>query len=294
MLTDSFFQQGVTHEVCEDYAAHGQNYVVIADGCSNGGGPRIDTDWGARLLTNAAEKHMTALTGPAESGYAAFLDLVALTAHGHCYNLTLPPECLTATLAVAYLRGDEISTLLVGDGVWGGRKRDGTWRITNFSAKRGGKANAAAPYYLKYRLFKGETERYFDLFGGDYTRKTYTVDMGTLAKREESGFGEHDIALNPEEPFFRGSFPTKDYDLVFIGSDGLSSFYRQVKTTTSKHNEPVELLDVLGVLLDVDHFRPGFLRLQRQWAWKRSVSGSFVARDWHNSDDVSLGAIRVG
>ena len=61
MTTESIFEQGSTHEVCEDYAIQGGGYTILADGCSNGGGPRIDTDWGSRILCKAAEEHLNTL-----------------------------------------------------------------------------------------------------------------------------------------------------------------------------------------------------------------------------------------
>ena len=61
MNTGSFFTIGSTHLVCEDYALHGKDYVILSDGCSNGGGPRIHTDWGSRILCKAAEEHIQLL-----------------------------------------------------------------------------------------------------------------------------------------------------------------------------------------------------------------------------------------
>jgi len=39
MNTGSYFKIGSTHVVCEDYAIHTDDAVVVSDGCSNGGGP---------------------------------------------------------------------------------------------------------------------------------------------------------------------------------------------------------------------------------------------------------------
>jgi hypothetical protein len=100
--------------------------------------------------------------------------------------------------------------------------------------------------------------------------------------------------LNKKEPWFDAHFPNEDYDVVFVASDGLTSFYEKVNTGTSKHTAPVNILNVLEVLFDVnDYRRAGFLRLQRSWAFKRATRGTFVQRNWHNADDCSVGCLHV-
>lgn len=290
MITDSFFQIGTTHEVCEDYALHGKDYAVISDGCSNGGGQRIDTDWGSRLLCKIAAAQL-----PLHADYKwdKFIDRVASVAL--CATTQIPdlsPESLTATLVTAYHTGGEIITFMMGDGVWAGRKRDGTWNISVFEFVPGGKTNQAAPYYLKYTLFEDDQKRYFNLFGGNYKLTIYTGDL--LNSEKPMSQVVLTQPLVPDEPYFYGQFPTKDYDYVFIGTDGLTSFYHTVQTPTSKHNEPVGVLDVLRVLLDEKNITPGVLRRQRNWNWKRNMPGTFVGRNWHNSDDVSLAVVGGG
>lgn len=290
MLSDSFFQQGATHEVCEDYALHGEGHVVLSDGCSNGGGPSLETDWGARLMCKAGQQHIDLLR---HKNWHLFNVWVG----GQCQRVldaypNVNPDCVTATLVAALRLEKSVFTYMVGDGVWGGKRRDGTWEIHLHEYVRGGSRDAAAPYYLKYGWREGEQQKYFDLFGGKVKRTIWTgnlMDPQTtmLANAEE-------IQLTPEQPFFWREFMLSDYEFVFVATDGVTSFYENVQTETSKHTEPVHVLDVLRVLLDVHSSNPGFLRRQRQWAWKRNVAGTLLRRNWHNADDVSLGAVVCG
>jgi hypothetical protein len=283
MITDSFFEQGVTHEVCEDYSLCGENYVIVSDGCSNGGGPRIDSDWGSRILCKAGEQHIIELA----RSYNQFLSAVGATSKTQCASFpNLPIECLTATLLLLSQQDENtFNGLVVGDGSIGGQRHDGTWQIFNYEFVRGGTTNNSAPFYLKY-LICNEVKRYLELFGGKLKRTEYNGSLsGEMTITEE--FIEFDEAI----PYQSHKFSKEEFKFLFIASDGLSSFYEQVKTETSKYNQTVSLLDVLRVILDVSDYRPGFLRIQRQWTFKRATKGTFKQRNWLNGDDVSVAGI---
>lgn len=294
MLSDSFFQQGVTHEVCEDYAIHGDGYAIVSDGCSNGGGPRIDTDFGARLLAKSAERHLrlplAADNVPfQEIPWMLFLCELWSTAKQQQTSFTnLSPECLTATLGMIYRNGNNFCGMLIGDGVMGGRKRDGTYVYHVYEPIPGGERNAPAPFYLKYAMMEREFEIYKKMFGGKYRVTRHEINQN---KNEKS---ESEIEITLENFIFQEVFPIKDFEWAFIATDGVGSFYQKTNSGTSKFNEPVSLIDVLGVLFHDISFRPGFLRLQRQWAFKRPLAGTFVKRNWHNGDDISIGIIQEG
>lgn len=297
MNSDSFFQQGVTHEVCEDYAVHGDGYVILSDGCSNGGGPRIDTDWGARLLCKAAEQHIE--KDPHD--FIAFVCSTAQTQLNIFPNLSL--ECLTATLLTLQDNG---RSMVFGDGIVGGRLKDGSWKISIVEFEPGGLRDEAAPYYLKYRMVEQEQQEWRKQFGGVCVVKTFTGNLmaeecpenWTHSSREDfwkeqGSWSEHALNWQFSNPFYQFDLPTDRYDFMFIISDGPQSFYEMRKTETKKYNEKVHVMDVLRVLLDIRNFRPGFARLQRNWIFKQDRADTFVRRNWFNGDDVSLGVIRV-
>jgi hypothetical protein len=306
MLIDSFFEQGVTHEVCEDYARHGDEYVVLADGCSNGGGPRIDTDWGARILCLSAEASLPRSLRSGDYSYKPedsleFLWRIIENAQSYySFLLPTPPEGMCATLLTLRPIHDYLQAMIIGDGVTGGKRKDGSWVIRSVEFSN------SAPYYLKYRMFADE-QSWWETYGKNYTLTTYTGNLHdpTLEFTEWSPEREHawksvmTVEIETKEwdlspPFLSFTYPLDEFEFAFIASDGLHSFYHPRKTQTNKHNEPIHVLDVLRVLLDIRGYRPGFMRLQRHWNFRQDRPGTFKRRNWQHGDDVSMGAIYCG
>jgi hypothetical protein len=299
MITDSYFEQGVTHEVCEDYALHGQNYAIVCDGCSNGGGPRIDSDWGARLICKAAEEQV--------GEYDPSILLPAIGERAKSLMVGLPnlgPDCLTATMMMLQTFDDGVEpsfyALTVGDGVVGGRRKDGRWKIHVIEFPQG-------PFYLKYNIF-GEEQKFFDSFGdqfkiGTYFGKLMTPEMEPPENpefnlrneewRQFMSYSEKEFTLNPSEPYNIFEFPIEEYDFAFVCSDGIQSFYQPRIGPTRKYNESIHVLDAMRTVMDYVTIRPGFARLQRHWAFKQDRVGTLVRRGWKNSDDVSTGVIHA-
>lgn len=306
MLADAFFEQGLTHEVCEDYARHGADYAVLSDGCSNGGGPRIDADWGARLLCLAAEANISTKDGkdPVE-----YVQQIAEAAK-HLYHNLLPmsPEGMCATLLTLrpilfYLpTWNFLQATIIGDGVSGGKRKDGTWVIRSVEFAH------SAPYYLKYRMFK-ENDQWAKVCSKSFTVRTYAGDLFNpslafppywpITYREEKwqsvmSFQEEQKELDFEKPFEVFEYPLDEFEFAFIASDGVHAFFTPVRNETNKHNEPIHFLDVLRVLLDIRGYRPGFMRLQRHWNFKQDRPGTFKRLNWQHGDDVSVGAVCCG
>jgi len=278
MICDSFFHIGVTHEICEDYALNRDNYAIISDGCSNGGGPSIDTDWGSRLLCKAAEQHLAK-----QYNIPLFCEAVLSTAQTQRSTFpNLTPQCLTATLLTIQKVNDEILGFMSGDGVIGARKR-GTdeWEFTERSFE------SNAPYYLIYESSEEDRRQYLEIFSGESKLTTTVFNM----KTGNVSFDSLIVPFDEKNPHFTKSYPIEQYDLVFIASDGVSSFTELVKTETSKFTNNIDVASVLNVLFKIPIKRPGFLKIQNQWAFKTKMKGSFQSLNWQNCDDVAVGAI---
>lgn len=308
MLADSFFEQGVTHEVCEDYARNGMTYAVLSDGCTNGGGPRIDTDWGARLMCLAAEKLVHI------EDHLEFVLETTRTARSLKDGIPhLSKEAMCATL-LALRAVDEFKVLqaiVTGDGFVGGKRRDGTWVIHRIAFVAGGINSFAGPYYLKYGMY-GEDADWAGAFGKEYDVQTFTgklLDSTTVypdltkvetypTEETRQKFWEAVMPMQVERkeinfdaPYELFEFPVEEFELVFIGSDGLEHFFHR---TPNKINHPLYFLDVLRTLLDIPGFHPGFMRQQRLWNFRQDRPGTFRRRNWLNGDDVSVGAVYCG
>jgi hypothetical protein len=191
----------------------------------------------------------------------------------------------------------KINAMVVGDGVVGGKRRDGRWKIHVIDFN-------SAPFYLKYNIFK-EEDIYFKHRENKYSITTYfgqlmspaleMTEFVPLTERyamwaENMSITEKEHTLDPKSPQIVFDFPINDYEFAFICSDGVESFYHPVRNELQKSNEPIFVLDALRVLLDFPN-RPGFARIQRNWVFKQDRKGTFIRRNWKNGDDVSVGAI---
>lgn len=288
MLAESFFHQGDGHEVCEDYAVHGDGYIFVSDGCSNAGGGSIDSDVGARIMCLQSKRHVPYLTNGDYAGFFHALHMFSAAA-GNVMNAHW--DCLTATLLSVFNCGEKTRTLVCGDGVVGGKSkaRPGEWVVHQYEFLPGGTTGKAAPFYFKYIMHK-EVENYLSLFGGKLKKTTYRGDLLAADRKMEVEESEHQIT--PDSFYFVDEFA--ECEFVFACTDGVGAFQKEIRTETSKHKEPVPILDVLGVLLDVPPLRSGFLRAQRAWAFRRHLRGTFPHRGWHPDDDVSCGIVRCG
>lgn len=304
MITESIFEQGVAHEVCEDYAIHGEGYTILSDGCSNGSGPRIDTDWGSRILCKAAEDALEMLHHDPKS----FMTVAGTVAKTQTLNFAnLPLASLTATLSVLQKHEDKFKGFLVGDGIFGGKRHDGRWKIYVVEFLKGGTTGKSAPFYLKYKICN-EVATYVEQFGGRYEVTMYFGDLmskdmefPTELMTEEQRHEQWAQAMSaaPKEyelghGYWEVEFPADEYEFVFHCSDGPLAFSRYETTGTSKSKESIHVLDVLRVLMDIRGGSPGFLRRQRHWAFKQSRPGTFKNRGWFGEDDVAVGVIHNG
>lgn len=296
MLTDMFTHQGVTHEICEDYAIKGDDFVILSDGCSNGGGPRIDSDWGSRFLCAAAEEHIELLK---DNKDGSFFSAVGATVAAQQRSFPrLRPSSLSATLmCLAAQPLGNIKAIVMGDGVIGGRLRESKeWHIVALNYVSG------APFYLKYIIFD-EDRRYMEKRGRamkiSVSTGTFGIDkadhvFGTNGELETQMKEEtHDHELSVDQPWESYVY-NEDYDLVFVATDGVESFYRNVVTNTSKHNEPIKMIEVVRKIFSILEFGPCFMQAQHYWNFKRNMPGTFLNLGWQNSDDISMGAIYRG
>jgi len=313
MIAESGFEIGSTHEVCEDYAIGKDDWTILSDGCSNGGGPRIHTDWGSRILCSAGLQHLDSMTN-----MQMFMTAVGSTARTQCQVFPLIPEnCLTATLMGQKRFGDNIHQFCIGDGIMGGKRKDGRWKIHTIDFLKGGNTDRKAPFYLKYK-FCDEVKTYLDMFGGNYEVTTY---FGKLLSPDVPDYPEEPPTENDawlafqadrqaqwaqtmtetakqynvvESPYFEAEFPVDEYEFTFQISDGGESFRWYRKTQTGRSKEEIHVLDVLRIMLNLQNFSPSFLRRAINWNFKTHRKGTFLSRGWFHEDDVSAGVIYCG
>lgn len=313
-LAESVFDIGSTHEVCEDYAIGKEDWTILSDGCSNGNGPRIHTDWGSRFLCAAGLEH---LLGTGIGDMEQYMTAVGHTVKTQRNVFPLIPEaCLTATLLGQTRLDDVIKSFAIGDGVIGGKRRDGRWKIYVIDFIRGGTQGKAAPFYLKYK-FCNEVDQYVKLFGGAYKVTTYFGVLNNpemeypaeppTGNQEWEKFSqqrqemwaqvmtetekEYHVTANP---YFMAEFPLEEYEFTFQCSDGAETFRWIRANKTGRSKEEIHVLDVLRILFNFRAYTPGFLHRAVHWQLKTNKPGTFQRRGWFHEDDFSVGGIYCG
>lgn len=276
MFVDSFFKIGTTHAVCQDYARTGKRafrggpkeevYAIISDGCSSA----HDSDFGARLLTMAAEP---CVYKPLDAD--GFGHSVIGKAQSFAGAMGLPIQALNATLMVAHVERNNIVVRVFGDGVIASRTKGGQTTITQIEFSDG------APYYLQYEIVP-DKQGYIDQFGGSYTITQQTIGIeGTI-----EGYGQTKMETIP---CIKSVYDLDKVEFVAIMSDGATQFTKPMNSGTVKKQERIDLSVVVKEFLD---FKP---------TDNPNFTGTFVQRrcrrvfrdhpEWQNSDDFSMAVI---
>lgn len=178
MNSDSHYEIGSSHRVCQDYALHGEHnnsfYAIISDGCSSS----KNVDIGARILCHAVKNALEEIRDMASSVYDYELVADGLTTSIKDYvlqkskevisSLGLKIEAMDATLLLAF--SDKGKTYLIswGDGAFVFVKKNGLIEYSTIEYESG------APYYLSYEIDKARGQLYKKTFGDkSKTVRTY-------------------------------------------------------------------------------------------------------------------------
>lgn len=253
---DTHFVIGGGHLVNEDYAAAGLSptpWMVLADGCS----ASPDTDIGARLLVAAAREYLTAQR---ESTAAELAVHSAFRAEAAARVLGLPPSVLDATLVAAFIQGDSVNVILLGDGAVCYTDRAGTLHLIEVEYSHN------APYYPAYRLDKDKDDTYRRRSAAGGAVKTVRTDGRTRI-----------------EPLFEPTvlrLPVANLESLLIASDGIGSFRHKAS------GKSLSAEDVARRLTDFRGVAGGFVKRKLKRALKQ-WAGEGVVHD----DDLSIGAM---
>ena len=267
MPTDSFFTQGSTHRICQDYATHGANYAIVSDGCSSA----LDSDFGARLLTRAA---IQALTADYELGSEAFYNCVLRQAASYAQAMGLHEDCLFATLTIAQQIGKEFVVAMKGDGVI-------VAQYPNYFYVCSLEFENCAPFFLRYHLNEESLKNYETHVGTKYNRHEYIVTPTLVTKAET----ECQVNLSNASVELH-KFNTDEVQSVAIMSDGVSAFFRTDQSDTHKQSIKVDFIEVIRELMTFRNFNDGFVERRCQMAFKK-----FDKLGWKPFDDFSIGVV---
>ena len=214
MNVDSFFTQGYSHPICEDYALSnsrrsdfsliGEPFACLSDGCSTG----IHTDIGARLLCHLYNKERL--------HFSAYLGARKLLEH-----LGLSTDSILATLiAFDFIFTERQNVMYVdvcGDGVIVGITNDDTIRIIDIEYPK------STPFYLHYLSDMKSRQQWNDITGN---------------KMIINGVIHNNIPIKGYR------YDLSKYKAVYAFSDGIKSFIRNRK-------EGIELNEIISYFLPI-------------------------------------------
>jgi serine/threonine protein phosphatase PrpC len=256
MNTDNVFYIGKDHQVNEDYAlsgvTNGLAYAIVCDGCS----ASTNVDFGARILALTARENvvMDMDKDPYEFGG----DTIKKAYETAKRFALLHPQCLDATLLVAWVFNNNLNVYMYGDGVMVHRNKEGI-KMAHIHLTSG------APDYLSYILDYKRIESYNKL--EDNRKEVWT-----------SFNGIHDY-----KPFvpFTYKCAVEDGDVISVISDGINSFRKA-------DNEAIDWKDLVNEFTEFKNFEGQFV-LRRVSAFKRKIAKD----NWHHLDDISIASICV-
>jgi hypothetical protein len=263
MNTDSFYKIGSTHKVCQDYAIHGPNYVIISDGCS--GAKNVDV--GSRIIARTAEKILKNKVDTFENFYKR----IAYQAESILVHTALNKDCLAATLLICMFDETLYNVSIVGDGIFFGRKRE-TQEIELYIVT----FLTGAPYYLLYEMSNVAKDLFFEKYGPKFRIDRFIFDKDNKLISTDVCNGE----ITKDSFWFGHIFDREGYDLVGVGSDGF--------TTINNADINITCERLVEELFKFKNHTGEFVQRRCIRALK-----DFAAEGIVHTDDFSIGAIYV-
>jgi hypothetical protein len=277
MNSDCHFWIGSTHDVCQDYAAAGAResaagefpFAVVSDGCSSS--PK--TDWGARILVDAAEKWLAkyAIVSPMET---LAYDIM-LPAREKAKAIGLPNHALDATLLIA----THELVRCFGDGVVAMLRKDGSMDVTSIVYPSG------APLYLNYLHDAERLKGYIEEFGAKRIVASAMVSPDGIEQVDHLVQELRDLKASD---FGIEIYVPRDTVAVAVMSDGISSYMEDASSETSKTEREVPVIDVITRLLSFKGYNGVFVNRRA----KRFIKDCREWK-WQNTDDVSIGVVHL-
>jgi len=277
MITDSWYEIGAGHEVCEDYAIHGQfikdeaeiHYAILSDGCSSSS----RSDVGARILCHTAEcilKNYSVVNMRYIGNTEDFAVSVISQARSYCVLMGLPQVCLDCTfwmiIGVKNLKniGMDVIVLGYGDGckiqrIYGEDSID----VVGYHYTSG------APYYMNYLNNDDRTQSFLDFSEGNPVYQYMVPSDGYLGNECE---------IDSESVYHMSLTAFKPTDIVIV-SDGIFTFNVDKEENKWAYLESIKFKS----------YTAGFLK-RRMKRFKKTRE----ERNISHFDDLGCIALRIG
>jgi hypothetical protein len=164
-----------------------------------------------------------------------------------------------------------IKVTTFGDGIIAGLRNDGiiVAHHINFPSNH--------PQYLNYRLNADRQARLMELEG----KNRPWLSQWTLRPNAEPERVQSVRNPDSEEDWNVFFFPTSDFKMVAIFSDGVESF-------TDSNLNAIPWQTVVSMMMDIPLPQGEFIQRQVNWLVKE-----IAKKKWQNADDFSMGALNI-
>lgn len=271
--SDTFIEIGSQHKVCEDYILSGDNYIILADGCSSS----KNSEMGARILCYMAQQFLKYhnLVDKDEENFAASMGIwVIHNAEMTARHMGLKKNCLDATLVIAYKVSHLIYVIMYGDGYVVTQNTSGHLSVRWIEYTKN------MPFYLRYLIDQDDLLTYH---AEKIVKKHFhQLHSPTGSISGEDPFGE-ELAYDKPGIFV---FDTNLHKTISIFSDGLGSFLDPDADPNSNKLIKVHTLlpDMLGFKTTAGTF------LQRRM---NKFSRTMKREGIEHFDDLSMGTFLI-
>lgn len=257
--TDSYFEIGSAHEVCQDYALSGKindriSYCIVADGCSSS---RF-TDIGARVLAHSASKFIRFSYQniyklqdlDLQEFDSSLRHCIIYSAYTSGIQLQLPLEFANATILISLTDGVNNRFFVYGDGAIAIKFIDGEVLFITI------KYDNDAPFYLNYLMNAQTRKLYVDQFGdGEITISKIILSEGD---KKEDSYKIKDFNYDMHNTIFEFS---PIIETALISSDGIFSFLDEDRDFPNQGRKiAVSGEDMVEKFIDFKNYKGAFVR----------------------------------
>ena len=304
MVTDSYFEIGYKHDICQDYALAGKidentAYAIITDGCSSSHDFCRQLDVGARILAYSAInviKDLNKTNDIFEAIRTKNVDFdiqlsskILLSANDTRMRLGLIDMSLDCTLLIAISKSyivdgqkkNKSVVLAYGDGDIVFNFNDGSTVINSVDFPCG------APFYLNYFLNKDRKKDYIAKFEPDVVVITHEFPHGYLNTEDTIVTTSESFLIdNNYKNAFTKSWYLENLKSIILFSDGVRSF----ECVKDGSNFPVEDLKVIRELIFFKNLSDNFIKRRVNFFHKKTT----IPLNWKHFDDMSEAGIVLG
>ena len=289
MNTDTYFEIGATHEVCQDFALAGQindklSFAIVTDGCTDAHVQCGEVDFGARVLAYSAREalfELLEISQELNQDEKAF-DVLGKMIRGITLMKLAPvrkqfrlSELFSdATLVVAIFDGKTAYAYIYGDGGILVKDKEGNLIYDEITF------TSSAPYYLIYAN-PDRNKNYGREYGKHpvYRTNAFIRKDGTTLKPSQHPF----LGQVVDESVYKfSSFMYKDVANISVTSDGIKSFQQ----TTPEGVKNLPSVDMVPRFVGFKNVNGCFQQRRMKFFQKECQQGAIT-----HFDDISIASI---